>query len=67
VIDERIALPKERAPEQYVAWGHHGYLKLFPMNYSPRRHAVNPADAGVLVLLHICVVILSYTDSRTLV
>jgi hypothetical protein len=29
VIDERIALPKERAPEQYVPWGHNGLLKLF--------------------------------------
>ena len=29
VIDERIALTKERAPEQYVAWGHNGHLKLF--------------------------------------
>ena len=29
VIDERIALSKERAPEQYVPWGHNGLLKLF--------------------------------------
>ena len=29
VIDERIALPKERAPDQYVPWGHNGHLKLF--------------------------------------
>ena len=29
VIDERIALPKERAPEQYVPWGYNGLLKLF--------------------------------------
>jgi hypothetical protein len=29
VIDERIALPRERAPEQFVPWGHNGYLKLF--------------------------------------
>ena len=29
VIDERIALPKERAPDQYVPWGHNGQLKLF--------------------------------------
>jgi hypothetical protein len=29
VIDERIALPKERAPQQYVPWGHNGLLKLF--------------------------------------
>ncbi len=29
VINERIALPKERAPEQYVPWGHNGLLKLF--------------------------------------
>ena len=29
VIDERIAQPNERAPEQYVAWGHTGHLKLF--------------------------------------
>jgi len=29
VIDERIALPRERAPEQFVPWGHSGYLKLF--------------------------------------
>jgi len=28
VIDERIALPKERAPEQYVAWGPNSLLKL---------------------------------------
>jgi hypothetical protein len=29
VIDERIAVPKERAPEQYVPWGQNGLLKLF--------------------------------------
>ena len=29
VIDERIALPKERAPQQYVPWGYNGLLKLF--------------------------------------
>ncbi len=29
MIDERIALPKERAPDQYVPWGHNGQLKLF--------------------------------------
>jgi hypothetical protein len=29
VIDERIALPRERAPDQYVPWGHNGQLKLF--------------------------------------
>jgi uncharacterized protein involved in outer membrane biogenesis len=29
VIDERIALPKERAPQQYVPWGQNGLLKLF--------------------------------------
>jgi hypothetical protein len=29
VIDERIALPRERAPHQYVPWGHNGQLKLF--------------------------------------
>ena len=29
MIDERIALPKERAPEQYVPWGYNGLLKLF--------------------------------------
>ncbi len=29
MIDERIALPKERAPDQYVPWGHNGLLKLF--------------------------------------
>ena len=28
MIDERIALPKERAPEQYVAWGPNSLLKL---------------------------------------
>jgi hypothetical protein len=27
VIDERIALPKERAPDQYVSWGQNGHLK----------------------------------------
>ena len=29
VIDYRIGLPRERAPEQFVPWGHNGYLKLF--------------------------------------
>ncbi len=29
MIDERIALPRERAPDQYVPWGHNGQLKLF--------------------------------------
>ena len=29
MIDERIALPRERAPDQYVPWGHNGHLKLF--------------------------------------
>ena len=28
VLDERKALPYERAPEQWVAWGHHCDLKL---------------------------------------
>ena len=29
VIDYRIGLPTERAPEQFVPLGHNGYLKLF--------------------------------------
>jgi hypothetical protein len=28
VIDERIAVPKERAPEHYIPWGQNGLLKL---------------------------------------
>ena len=28
VLDERIALPHERAPEQWVPWGHNCDLKL---------------------------------------
>ena len=30
VVDERIALPQERAPQQYVPWGYNANLKLFP-------------------------------------
>jgi hypothetical protein len=29
VIDERIALVEERAPDQYVPWGINADLKLF--------------------------------------
>jgi len=29
VVDERIALVKERAPEQYVPWGNNADLELF--------------------------------------
>jgi hypothetical protein len=35
VIDERIALPRERAPDQYVPWGHNGQLKLFTGQEAP--------------------------------
>jgi hypothetical protein len=28
VIDEKVAIPEERAPQQYVAWGHNADLKL---------------------------------------
>jgi hypothetical protein len=35
VIDERIALPKERALDQYVPWGHNGQLKLFSGQEAP--------------------------------
>ena len=30
VVDERIALQEERAPQQYVPWGYNANLKLFP-------------------------------------
>lgn len=29
VIDESVARPRERAPDQYIAWGHNSDLQLF--------------------------------------
>jgi len=29
VVDESIAFPDERAPDQYVAWGYNSDLRLF--------------------------------------
>ena len=29
VIDESVAFPDERAPDQYIAWGYNSDLKLF--------------------------------------
>jgi len=51
VIDERIALPKERALDQYVPWGHNGQLKLFSGQEAPgeggRRSTVNGLRSGL--------------------
>ena len=47
VIDERIALPKERAPEQYVPWGYNGLLKLFEKKDMKIRKSVTDKGGAV--------------------
>ncbi len=44
MIDERIALPKERAPDQYVPWGHNGHLKLFSGQKAPEKGKAKPFE-----------------------